>query len=179
MKAMGAAVLLGFLGLGAGVAWADDSPLEANVVVDTGQDSSNVSTATYGDGQEHVVTPRYSVTLHNKGMDAIPKIGLKLYVIGGDDYVKSFAPAKFKMAVVKVLEKEDISLDSTADITEEMGQVEFKTQATRNGLMLWFSGISYEGYALEIYIDGQKVDVKYGGTQNVQQPYEEYLKKAS
>jgi len=171
--------LLGLLGLGA--AWADDSPLEANVVIDTSNDANNVTSPTQGDGTEQITTPRYSVTLHNKGMDPLPKIGLRLFLVGGNenDALRAQFPAKFQVAIVKVLEKKDIALDSTADITVEMGEFEFKSQVTHNLNMIYFSGVVPEGYALEIYVNDQRVDVKFGGSGNVQQAYEAYLKKTS
>jgi len=179
MKAIGAAILLGFLGLGA--AWADDSPLDANVSIETSNTSNNITSATEGNGVEQTTTCSYKVSLHNQGMDPLPKIGLKLYLVGGnqDDAIKKLFPAKFQAAIVKVLEKGDIALDPGADTTVEMGGFEYKYKTSQILNMYYFSGVVPEGYALEIYVNDQKVDVKFGGSGYVQQAYEIYLKKTS
>ena len=181
MKAIGAAVLLGFWSVGLGMAWADDSPLDASVTVETSNTNNNVTSATEGTGVELVTTCSYTVSLHNKGMDPLPKIGLKLYLVGGNenDTLRQEAPAKFQAGIVKVLEKKDISLDPGADATAEMGGCEYKSQVTHLYNMTYFGGVFAAGYVLEIYVNDEKVDVKYSGGGNVQQTYETYLKKNS
>jgi hypothetical protein len=155
----------------------DELPLDVFVAQHASQNKESVSAGNQGSGQSQTREVTFTLRLHNKGIDDISKLSVRLYAIAGENWVDKNDVLK-KLAVVKVLSQDGLTVPAMQDKDTEMGDVDFRsttTSATTPGLITtYYSGVVYAGYALELYVDGQLVDVRVGNGA-LKKAYQNYL----
>lgn len=142
--------------------------------------------AAAGTGQSVDRNIAFSATLHNKGMDDLANVGIKLYVMAGPNSYNT-DQTRLRLHVVQVLSQDNIAILSAQDAHVALGNVDFASktatsvQRESNGLgqntvvaTTSYSGDISQGYVVEIYIDGKLADVRIGNG-SMKSAYEDYL----
>ena len=169
----------------AGTALADPLPLDVSVVV---KHSDNATKQSVG-GVSGKDTITFQVDLHNKGMDDLSNIGIKLYVMSGPNLPYSAQMVggsnsndlRFKQGlnVVTVLSKAGITFPWTEDAHIQMGEAVFSarvsTASTETETTHTYSGTIYQGYAIAIYSGDKLTEVRTGNGAE-EKAYKQYVK---
>ena len=137
-----------------------------------------------GTGQSVDRNIAFSATLHNKGMDDLANVGIKLYVMAGPNSY-NLDHTRLRLHVLQVLSQDNIPILSAQDAHVSLGNVDFASQVATtvsgniNGVVAttYYSGDIFQGYVIEVYIDGKLADVRIGNG-SLKSAYEDYLAKA-
>jgi len=190
-----------------GTAWADDfsdAPVEVSIQQQAAESVDKIDNSKPGSplpppqpgppgqhmppiggvGQSVDRNIAFSATLHNKGMDDLANVGIKLYVMAGPNSY-NLDHTRLRLHVAQVLSQDNIPILSAQDAQVSLGNVDFASQTATtvqgnsNGVVAttYYSGDIFQGYVIEIYIDGKLADVRIGNG-SLKSAYEDYLDKA-
>jgi hypothetical protein len=155
-------------------AQAADFPVEEQVVAASEvAQSKQINDPLHGLGKQETKTWKFSVQIKNTGVDAIPPLEVKLYVVQVKNWIAPQSDQFKDESVLRVLEKKDVPV---TDESVELGDVDISSMNSDAGGTKWYGGSKYAGYVLEVYQDGKLVDTKVGGGAPVRKAYEAFLK---
>ncbi len=103
---------------------------------------------------------------------------MKLYAVSSTNFSTVLSTETQKdVKVQKVLEKAGISVPAGGETAADLGSVEFRSKTSSTATTIWFDGVVYVGYAVEVYIGDTLSTVKFNGDSSVRRAYQDYLKK--
>ena len=180
MAVAAAAMLAGGIVLGPAPARADEVPLDLDVQQQAAQAKSGSAAAP---AQALKNTISFSLSLHNKRMDDLSGVGVKLYVMAGANS-SDINVTKQNLRVVKVLSMDGLKISSSQDTRAWMGSVTFASSSSTSVsgygsdgstfTSTSYAGDVYRGYVAEIYLDGKLADVRIGNGA-MKKAYDDYL----
>jgi hypothetical protein len=155
---------------------AQEVPVDVVIITKDNDQEKEIEGGNIGKGTENTKTVFFKAKIKNLGISPIHDLAIKIYPVA-ETYV--FGRGNVEYGVLKVLEKKGLALSAggeKSEIEAELGEAVFKHTATASTYSYHRRGLHYEGYAVEIFIDGKKVDQKTSGGKKVKDAFEEYLK---
>jgi hypothetical protein len=153
---------------------ADSLPIEVLVSNDMDNDSDAADKGSMGEGREKVMMPKFTAQLKNTSITDFPKATLKVYIVGQNNVWDSKDETGY---VFKVFVKEGIALPFGAEVSTELGTVEFKSFESKTDNVRWRGGYLYSGYVAEVYDQEVLIGQTVFGGKTVTKAQKEFLKK--
>ncbi len=173
MKAYGVILAIGLVAAWSGLnAYGGDFPVDEQVTVTSDpSEFTPFSDPKYGQGKEEKKRWAFTVRLVGNGVEAIPTLSLKLYVVQIQNWLPQMDQYK-QESVARVLEKNDVPVNGDQ---VEIGDITLSNTVSSASSGTWYGGFKYAGYVLEVYRDGKLADLKVGGSAVVRKAYDSYL----
>ncbi len=161
-----------------------ESPVEGFVNISGGTSDHYANSANSIQGiEDRTDSVDFTVTLRPKGLDALPNIALRLYVISAPA-LEGGLPAPKGQLVAEIVEKTKISLAGGQELTLDLGSVQFHAMEVVSavqgpkGSSNVFRGVTYGANVLEIYSGGALVSTVFSGPAQGRATYQAFLRGA-
>ncbi|MBN1674684.1 MAG: hypothetical protein JXR37_26805 [Kiritimatiellae bacterium] len=147
-----------------------------SVKIDVQKESSRKKLAKeeHGKGREKAISVRISAQVTNLSLARdLDGLCIRLYVTAE---ANAHEHRDRRCEVVNVLEQADVVVPKGATQTIELGSESFTYWKSHTANDQWRGGVKYKGYVLEVYRNGELVDVDVSGGTDSRAAYERYLK---